>query len=310
MKGKVKWWNDKKGFGFVTSDSGEDMFVHFSYIQNEGFKTLIEGEDVTFDVERDKKGPRAVNLFRQGQKQSEENLAIQRPDDEFVAFALFGDKIRMVSLTSDGTYKFLDEIQNLHSILYIASSETLALERAVDELESLINDRNSKEKDFQDFFDRHQDFILNDEYKKAHPHVMLTKVDGDPLIPDFVLEPVNQSSLCDLLELKLPSAEVYVLKKNRMRFSAAVMEACAQLREYSRFFDEGQNRKIIQDNYGLIAYKPKMFVVIGRRGNINPIDVRSMESDLPNLYLKTYDDLVFRVKAKIEAMKKGRYHAQ
>lgn len=214
----------------------------------------------------------------------------------------------MVSLTSDGTYKFLDEINNLHSILYIASSETLALERAVDELESLINDPNSKEKDFQDFFDRHQDFILNDDYKKAHSHVMLTKADGETLIPDFVLEPVNQNSLCDLLELKLPSTDVYVLKKNRMRFSAAVMEACAQLREYSRYFDEEQNRLKIQNKYRLSAYKPKMFVIIGRRGNVNPIDVRNMESDLPNLCLKTYDDLVQRVKSKIESMKRGKYH--
>lgn len=68
MKGKVKWWNETKGYGFVTSEEGEDIFVHYSYIQNEGFKTLIEGEDVTFDREAGPKGPKAVNLYRLGKK--------------------------------------------------------------------------------------------------------------------------------------------------------------------------------------------------------------------------------------------------
>jgi CspA family cold shock protein len=61
-EGTVKWFNEKKGFGFIASDDGTDVFVHFSAIQDSGFKTLAEGQRVSFDVERGKKGPSAVNV--------------------------------------------------------------------------------------------------------------------------------------------------------------------------------------------------------------------------------------------------------
>lgn len=230
----------------------------------------------------------------------------QDNEEEFVGFALFGNKIKIVSLARDEKYTVLDETQNLHNILYITSSETMMLQIAVEELESLVNDPKAKEKDFQEFFERYPDFILNDEYKKAHPHIVLAKNDAESFIPDFVLEPIDQSSLSDLLELKLPSAQIFVLEKKRMRFSAAVLEACAQLREYSLFFDEENNRRRVQAQYGLLAFKPKMFVIIGRRGDVSPIDVRKIESDIPNIKLRTYDDIITRVKTKVDAMKRGR----
>jgi CspA family cold shock protein len=65
-KGKVKWFNERKGYGFITSDDGEDLFVHHSSIQGEGFKTLEEGESVDFEVAPGRKGQQAVNVIRQG----------------------------------------------------------------------------------------------------------------------------------------------------------------------------------------------------------------------------------------------------
>ncbi len=62
--GTVKWFNESKGFGFVTTDEGTDVFAHFSAIQGDGFKTLAEGEAVSFDVEDGEKGPRAANITK------------------------------------------------------------------------------------------------------------------------------------------------------------------------------------------------------------------------------------------------------
>ncbi|MDP8264794.1 MAG: cold-shock protein [Candidatus Aceula lacicola] len=62
-KGKIKWFNAKKGYGFIASESGEDVFVHFSEIQQEeGYKTLDEGQDVEFELEKDDKGFKAKKV--------------------------------------------------------------------------------------------------------------------------------------------------------------------------------------------------------------------------------------------------------
>jgi CspA family cold shock protein len=63
--GSVKWFNDAKGYGFITSDEGSDVFVHFSAIQGDGFRSLAEGDSVSFDIEKGPKGLQAVNVVKQ-----------------------------------------------------------------------------------------------------------------------------------------------------------------------------------------------------------------------------------------------------
>ncbi len=63
--GTVKWFNDSKGFGFITTEDNRDVFVHHTAIQGNGFKSLAEGDKVTFEIEKGPKGLRAVNVVRQ-----------------------------------------------------------------------------------------------------------------------------------------------------------------------------------------------------------------------------------------------------
>jgi CspA family cold shock protein len=64
-KGTVKWFNESKGFGFITCEDNTDVFVHYSSIQSNGFKSLAEGDAVSFDIENGPKGPKAVNVTKQ-----------------------------------------------------------------------------------------------------------------------------------------------------------------------------------------------------------------------------------------------------
>ncbi|EKF51744.1 MULTISPECIES: cold-shock protein [Lactococcus] len=63
-QGTVKWFNATKGFGFITTEEGNDVFVHFSAIQTDGFKTLDEGQKVNFDLEEGPRGPQAINVTK------------------------------------------------------------------------------------------------------------------------------------------------------------------------------------------------------------------------------------------------------
>ena len=63
-QGTVKWFNDSKGFGFITAEDNTDVFVHHTSIQGNGFKSLAEGDNVSFDTEQGPKGPKAINVVK------------------------------------------------------------------------------------------------------------------------------------------------------------------------------------------------------------------------------------------------------
>lgn len=222
-------------------------------------------------------------------------------DDDFnvqIALILDNGKIRTVKLLNNGRYEYLDNDLQRYTIHQPLLWANTGLKYLIEEFEYLINQADLKEHDLHSFFERNPDFILNEDYKKAHSKIVLSNIDCPDFIPDFVLEPHNSHNLCDLLEIKLPAARVYTLKKNRPRFSSAVIEACAQIREYASYFDDVNKRKYINSVYGLTLYKPQMMVVIGRRSNLDPLTTKRIAADLPNVEVITYDDILDKMKRK------------
>jgi len=294
--GVVKWWNDEKGYGFIGVDGGKDVFVHFSAIQTDGYRSLEEGQRVAFEIAAGPTGAQADNVIPEVSKGQDDHRPIAY--DEAIALLLDDENVRVVGINTDGKYHFLDETQQAHSLLFVASLESVRFKAVVEEFEHLINDSATTEAQLQAFFENHQDFLLDKDYSEARSHITLQKESGDALIPDFALKPWNTKSLCDLLELKLPSARILVGSDARARLSAAVLDAAAQLRDYRDFFENERQRAAVYKSYRLKFFRPKMFVIIGRRKAEHAEAMRSAEGDLPNLTLRTYDDLLERVRAQ------------
>jgi hypothetical protein len=227
--------------------------------------------------------------------QTESQASPLFPDPDQIAITVVGDELRIVSLTQESTYTFVDSFDHLHRILYINSLEVLAYREAVAELEYLVNGGTAAESSFQRFFERFPRLLTGNDYVNAHPHVVLAAEDS-VLIPDFMLEPAGSTELCDLLELKLPTARITTSRGGHTRFSAKVLEAAQQLQTYKDYFESAANRTRVANHYGISAFRPQMIVVIGRRGTTDPLELRRAETLMPNLRLRTYDDLIARAR--------------
>ena len=97
-QGKVKWFNDTKGFGFIEQEGGEDVFAHFSAIQSEGFKSLAEGESVSFDIVQGRKGLQAANIVKLKQV-SDTNLS-EWPGEQSSGHSFFLGTFSLILLLS------------------------------------------------------------------------------------------------------------------------------------------------------------------------------------------------------------------
>jgi peptidyl-prolyl cis-trans isomerase A (cyclophilin A) len=231
--------------------------------------------------------------------------ASPEPIDQ-IAVTLIEGRLRIINVTEDGTAEYIDPAQRYHSLLYVWSLEADELAGVIRQFEDLINQPDVREHDLQQYLERNPSFLAGSEYQSAHPHIILRREgNASDLIPDFALRPHNADELSYLLELKLPKARVLAGPPSRRRFSAAVAEACAQLREYRDYFESDRNRNLIHETYGLKFFRPRMYVIIGRRRSINPIDLRKAEGDVPHLRLATYDDIVERAHARLHAMRTG-----
>ena len=172
----------------------------------------------------------------------------------------------------------------------------ILLREEVDHLETLVNNRGVREHDLQLFIESHPHVILGGEYIRLHAQLAIDRPEGR-LVPDFFVESVT--GLCDILEIKLPSARTVRRQKNRDRPASAVFEGAAQVRAYSSHFDEEAHRKSFEEAHGLKVYRPFKMLLIGRDSDfINAYDRRRIELTLGDCRIFTYDDLIRMARAK------------
>jgi hypothetical protein len=166
------------------------------------------------------------------------------------------------------------------------------------ELEKLINEVTVRERDLQEFFERHPHLLAGASYDKVVAHPILARDQDGPLIPDFMLEPAG-GGFADIMDLKLPRVRLVAGRSDRLRLTAHVAEAIAQVREYRAYFEDSAQRQAVQDRYGLQAYRPTAAVLIGRDPGPGPdkFELKRLLDELPgHVKLITYDDLLRQVR--------------
>lgn len=164
---------------------------------------------------------------------------------------------------------------------------------ALHELERMLRDPRVREKDLQSFFTEFPYLLAGPDYTEIRSQVVLQLQDQGALIPDFFLQPVDQWQLWDIADIKLPRFRTVVHQRHRTRLSSAVMEGIAQLRTYSRYFDDPQNRDLAMKLHGISAYKPRLILIIGRaEPDVSPTEWRTIESEAAGVRLLNYDQVV------------------
>jgi len=183
-----------------------------------------------------------------------------------------------------------------------------AIERSeIRELEDLVNKASVGEEELQAFFEAHPHFFRRWDHRAVHPQVYLTREeDGDgPLIPDFILTN-NEAQEAFVVDLKLPRERLIVRKRNRERFSAAIVEAKAQLLTYRDWFEDRYNRERIKDAVGMDVYRPQLSVIVGRSSEFRDgIDRAKLRSTEPDIEVVTYDDILAAARQRQVVLEHG-----
>jgi hypothetical protein len=174
----------------------------------------------------------------------------------------------------------------------IASRTAAVFSDEIRTFESLLSSPSVKEQMLQRFLEEHPHFLQGLNYTNIYSQVVLERDDGTSLRPDFLLEP-RAGEWCDILDLKLPSQNVFVGRRDRLTLASAIQEVAAQLREYSAYFENPRYRKVFRDRYGLSVYKPKLIAVVGRDSSLNQTEQhRRATTCYADLQILTFDHLL------------------
>jgi Shedu protein SduA, C-terminal len=173
-----------------------------------------------------------------------------------------------------------------------------AFEGELRSLELLVR-RNAREEDIQQWLERHPEVFHALGYAKIFPKVVLQRADGGNLIPDFILQPCDDV-WCDVLDIKRPEPNIVAGPSDRKRFSAAVAELQAQLREYAAYFENPKLAQAVEKKYGIKCYKPKLIGVIGKEipANDSP-EMRRLMTSYSDAEILSFDKLIARSRSRL-----------
>jgi CheY-like chemotaxis protein len=172
--------------------------------------------------------------------------------------------------------------------------------------EGLINDRRTLERDFQAFFERHPEFLLEDQFDSywAEPRLQSLGT-GKVIRPDFVLQPIGARTnpwSWRIIDLKGHDVEMIANRKFHADLSRRVHRVIAQLRDYGEFFEDPRNQHVLFEKFGGVKPTPNLMAIIGRLPK-SELDLYSrLRGRLTDVVIKTYDEVLEFRKAKIERM--------
>jgi Domain of unknown function (DUF4263) len=166
--------------------------------------------------------------------------------------------------------------------------------------EQMLSRATIPEHELQAFLADHPAIFEALGYSKIYPHLVLEREDGSELIPDFMLEPIYDK-WWDILDIKVPDKSTIVGTPDRQRFSAAVSELVAQLREYGAAFEDPKLARRVEEKYGVKCYKPKLIGIIGRDDprNADEHELRRLMTSYSDTQVLTFDQLLRIAKTRL-----------
>lgn len=168
----------------------------------------------------------------------------------------------------------------------IAATQTQKLfQPELQQFSNMISDPNVQERHFQKFFERNDKFLKFLGYRQISAQVVLERDNASNLRPDFMALPTT-GDFWDIIDIKLPQAG----GQDRMRFTHDVADLCAQLREYSAYFEDPRCRERVKQRYGIESYRPRLIGIIGNKPQVDPLQARRLHSEV-NCEILTFDSL-------------------
>jgi hypothetical protein len=167
----------------------------------------------------------------------------------------------------------------------------------VELFEALINRQDLAEQDFQIFFEENPHFLTDARISQPMPHVRFENVQGQVLIPDFVIKPIvasQRDSNWEVLELKMPSARLLAGPLRHLRLSHEVHQAIAQLRDYGDYFKNPENKQRVSSALGHALQFPRLAVLIGRLRDGEAEHLEKAQSREADIRIVTYDEILQR----------------